>query len=140
MPSLYSTEPNSPYYYFKGFNLRAFGSWLAAVLLVIPGVSNSIDPGSIGIAAERLYNMGFLLSTTVAGLLYYVSCQIWPVMLYPSQYSDRPKTWEHMSRTEGFFPEDELYPEHLIETAVVNAGGSEDGEVTEVKGMDKSKW
>ncbi|SPN99079.1 related to uracil permease [Cephalotrichum gorgonifer] len=114
VPSLYSTNPDSPYYFTKGFNLRAFGSWFAAILIVIPGVANTIAPGSIGIAA------------------------IWPVKLYPSKYSDRPKTWECMRHTEGFFMEDDCYPEHLAENTVLDAEkGSDDGKMDTKKGMSQ---
>ncbi|KAH8660291.1 putative allantoin permease [Xylariales sp. PMI_506] len=118
VPSLYNPEQGSPYFYFKGLNLRAFGAWAAAIVLVIPGVSGSIHSGSIGIAAVHIYNLGFLLSTTVAGLLYYISCRIWSVDIYPPQYADRPKTWEIMRHTEGFFPEDTSIPAYLVESAI----------------------
>lgn len=119
VPSLYSTSTDSPYFYFKGFNLRAFGSWAAAVVLVVPGVSSNLNPGSIGIAAVRIYNMGFLLSTITAGVLYYISCMIWPVKIYPSHCDNTPKSWEFMRHTEGFLPEDEHFPAHLIDISVI---------------------
>jgi NCS1 family nucleobase:cation symporter-1 len=114
---MYSTEDSSPYFYTKGFNIRAFGSWAAAIILVIPGVSGALHAGSIGEAAVHIYNLGFLLSTTVAAVLYYTSCKIWPVDLYPPQYADRPRAWESMRKTEGFFPEDSAIPSHLLEAA-----------------------
>lgn len=120
VPSLYSTSSDSPYFYLEGFNLRAFGSWAAAVLLVLPGVSGNLHSGSIGLAAVRIYNMGFLLSTVTAGVLYYISCQIWPVRVYPPQRDDQPKTWEFLRHTEGFFPGDRMFPAHLLVTPVVN--------------------
>ncbi|KAL1845917.1 hypothetical protein VTK73DRAFT_413 [Phialemonium thermophilum] len=118
VPSLYSTAPDSPYFYFHGFNLRAFGAWIVAIALVIPGVSGALNPGSINITSVHIYNLGFLLSTTVAALLYYLSSKVWPVPIYPPEYADRPTTWEAMRYTEGFFPEDPL-PAYLSETAVI---------------------
>lgn len=123
MPSLYVTDDSSPYFYFRGFNLRAFGSWVIAIALVIPGVSGAINPGSIGQAAVHIYNMGFLLSTTVAGVLYYGSCKVWPVSIYPPAYADRPTTWEVMRHTEGFFPEDPLAPISQEESFVIDSKG-----------------
>ncbi|KAF9875176.1 allantoin transport [Colletotrichum karsti] len=119
VPSLYSTKPESPYYYFHGFNLRAFGSWAAAVVLVVPGVSGNLHPGSIGTAAVRIYNMGFLLSSITAGLLYYASCKVWPVQIYPPEWNDQPKTREFMRHTEGFFTGEEMYPVHLLDTSTI---------------------
>lgn len=82
-------------------------------------------------AATRIYNLGFLLSTGVAGLLYYASSRIWPIQPYPQQYADRSRTWEAMRYTEGFFPEDMSTPTYLLDTTVINGeGGSID------KGVD----
>lgn len=68
--------------------------------------------------------MGFLLSTIVAGLVYYIACRLWPVAIYPAELDDggRDKSWEAMGYTEGFFPEDEVVPEYLREK--VFEGGS----------------
>ncbi|KAF6817674.1 allantoin transport [Colletotrichum musicola] len=119
VPSLYSTSADSPYYYYKGFNFRAFGSWAASVLLVVPGVSGNLNPGSIGLPAVRIYNMGFLLSTITAGLLYYISCKVWPVKIYPLRREHEPKSWEFMRHTEGFFPEDDFFPMNLAEDSTI---------------------
>lgn len=59
--------------------------------------------------------MGFLLSTIVAGLVYYIACRIWPVAIYPTEMGARDKSWEAMGYTEGFFAEDEVVPEYLRE-------------------------
>jgi NCS1 family nucleobase:cation symporter-1 len=57
--------------------------------------------------------MGFLLSTVVAGLVYYLGCRIWPVPIYPSNVQPKDESWEAMRYTEGFFAEDEVIPEYL---------------------------
>lgn len=59
--------------------------------------------------------MGFLLSTITAGLLYYISCKVWPVQTYPPQREQEPKSWEFMRHTEGFFPGDDFFPTNLAE-------------------------
>lgn len=62
--------------------------------------------------------MGFLLSTIVAGLVYYIACRIWPVAIYPAELdvdNNKDKSWEAMGHTEGFFAEDEVVPEYLRE-------------------------
>ena len=115
IPSLYQARPGAIYHYTAGFNFRVFVAWAVAIALVIPGVSGALRPGSIGIAAVRLYNLGFFLSTTVAALLYYVSCRIWPVPIYPPELQPKDETWEAVRYSEGFFPEDEVIPEYLRE-------------------------
>jgi NCS1 family nucleobase:cation symporter-1 len=118
VPSLYNPQPGSPYFYTHGFNPRAFVAWAAGVALVIPGVSGALKPGSIGIAAVHIYDMGFLLSTIFSALVYYVCCKIWPVQVYPQKVGPQDDSWEAMKYTEGFFPQDEVVPEYLRETLV----------------------
>lgn len=57
--------------------------------------------------------MGFLLSTVVAALVYYLGCCIWPVPIYPKEVQPKDESWEAMRYTEGFFPDDEVIPEYL---------------------------
>ncbi|KAL4907001.1 hypothetical protein BDW74DRAFT_131196 [Aspergillus multicolor] len=116
VPSLYAPKPGTPYYYTHGFNIRAFVSWAAAIALVIPGVSGALNPGSIGTAAVRIYDLGFLLSTSMAALLYYIACRIWPIQIYPFEYEDADKGWEVMRFTEGFFGDEDVVPGYLGET------------------------
>uniref|UniRef100_A0A093UQF2 Allantoin permease n=1 Tax=Talaromyces marneffei PM1 TaxID=1077442 RepID=A0A093UQF2_TALMA len=116
IPSLYKPSQDSIYYYTWGFNPRAFVAWVVAIALVIPGVASVLSPGSIGAAAVKIYNMGFLLSTIVAGLVYYIACRIWPVPIFPAELDGRmDKSWEAIGYTEGFFAEDEVVPEYLRE-------------------------
>ncbi|KAJ5605509.1 Permease cytosine/purine uracil thiamine allantoin [Penicillium lagena] len=118
VPSLYNPNPGAPYFYTHGFNIRAFVAWAAGITLVIPGVSGALKPGSIGIAAVHIYDMGFLLSTTFSGLLYYICCKIWPLQVYPLEVGPKDDSWEVMKYMEGFFPEDEIVPEYLQGTVV----------------------
>jgi NCS1 family nucleobase:cation symporter-1 len=62
--------------------------------------------------------MGFLLSTIFSGLLYYISCKIWPLQVYPLEVGPKDESWEVMKYMEGFFPEDEIVPEYLQDTVV----------------------
>jgi NCS1 family nucleobase:cation symporter-1 len=63
VPSLYKPEPGSPYYYVKGFNIRAFVAWACGVALVISGISGAIKPGSISQTAVNVYNCGYVQSS-----------------------------------------------------------------------------
>jgi len=58
VPSLYTPGHGSPYYYAKGFNIRAFVAWACGVVLVISGISGAINPGSISQTAVNVYNCG----------------------------------------------------------------------------------
>ncbi|KAJ0419441.1 permease for cytosine/purines, uracil, thiamine, allantoin-domain-containing protein [Aspergillus carlsbadensis] len=118
IPSLYTPQKATPYYYTSGFNIRAFISWAAAIALVIPGVSGALNPGSIGTAAVRIYDLGFLISTSVAGVLYWGLCALWSVRIFPvgKEALGEGLGFEGMKGTEGFFGDEEVVPGYLVET------------------------
>jgi NCS1 family nucleobase:cation symporter-1 len=85
---------------------------------VIPGVSGALNPGSIATAAVRIYDLGFLISTSVAGALYWGLCALWPVRIFPvgKEALGEGMGFEGMKRTEGFFGGEEVVPGYLVET------------------------
>ena len=114
IPSTYRPEAGSPYYYTKGVNARAYVAWAVGVALVISGISGNINPGSISQTAVNLYNCGFILSFTGAGVTYYVLCTIWPVQVYPAgPHEHERKEREDMVPTEGFFTDDQPLPIYI---------------------------
>jgi NCS1 family nucleobase:cation symporter-1 len=53
-----------------------------------------------------MYKLGFLLSFTMGGVLFYLFNLIWPVPVYPVGREEEEKggmAFESMARTEGFF-------------------------------------
>lgn len=102
VPSLYVSTPDSPYSYYKGWNLRMLAAWIAGVAFTVHGVAGSLDPDSVAPASKNMYKLGFLLSLCMGGLVYYVLCSIWPVRLLPSSY-EKELAFEEMARNEGFF-------------------------------------
>lgn len=116
VPSLYRPEPRSPYYYTKGFNLRAYAAWVCGVVLVISGISGAIKPGLISQTAVNIYNCGFILSLAAGSVTYYLLCRIWPVGVFPAgQHEGESKAWEAMVPTEGFFMNDDPLPVYVRE-------------------------
>lgn len=114
VPSLYRPNPNSPYYYTKGVNFRAYAAWVVGIVLVISGISCAIKPGSISQTAVNVYNCGFILSLTGAAVTYYVLCRVWPVRTYPhGVHESESRRWENMRPTEGFFVDDDHVPEYI---------------------------
>lgn len=106
VPSLYTGNSSSPYWYTGGFNLRTFGAWLIAVVSVIHGIAGSFNT-NYNQSSTHIYSIGMLMSFFIAGPLYYISNRIWPVDIYPDGHEAAPKTREYMGRTDGFF-EDEV--------------------------------
>ncbi|KAJ4400374.1 hypothetical protein N0V91_008730 [Didymella pomorum] len=102
VPSLYVATPESPYTYYKGWNLRMLAAWIAGVAFTVHGVAGSLDPDSVTTASKNMYKLGFLLSLCMGGLVYYVLNLIWPVSILPKG-AEQTLVFEQMTANEGFF-------------------------------------
>ncbi|KAK6380097.1 hypothetical protein LTS17_005285 [Exophiala oligosperma] len=78
LPDLFTLSPHGRYYFFHGFNLRAFSAFVIGFLLPLPGFAGSFGH-DIGEAATHMYALGWLLSFLTGGLAYYVISTIWKV-------------------------------------------------------------
>lgn len=105
VPSLYRGAKESPYWYYGGFNLRAFAAWLIAVVSVIHGLAGSFHT-NYNKGSTHIYSIGMLLTLAIAGSLYYLFNLIWPVDVYPPGRSDEPRTRECLATTDGFFADE----------------------------------
>ena len=104
VPSLYVTTRQSPYTYYKGWNLRMLAAWVSGVAFTVHGVAGSLNPGSVSAASTNMYKLGFLLSFCMGGLVYHVLGLIWPVQILPGDMDAAGKpTFETMAVNEGFF-------------------------------------
>lgn len=122
VPSLYAYKLESPYFYYKGWNLRMLVAWVAGVAFTVHGVAGSLNPDSVSDASKNMYKLGFLLSFCMGGLVYYVSCLIWPVQVLPLGL-ERTLSFEELAADEGFF-------EH---ESVSTITGALDGQVMELE-------
>ncbi|KAJ4321454.1 hypothetical protein N0V94_002887 [Neodidymelliopsis sp. IMI 364377] len=102
VPSLYVSTPESPYTYYKGWNLRMLAAWVAGVAFTVHGVAGSLDPDSVSTVSKNMYKLGFLLSLCMGGLVYYVLCLVWPVPILPVG-GEPCLAFEGMAVNEGFF-------------------------------------
>lgn len=75
---LYVGNAESQYWYTKGWNLRMIVAWILGVVLPFPGFIASFGTTSIGGGANRMWNLGYLLSLTVSGVTYYILFLIFP--------------------------------------------------------------
>lgn len=107
VPSLYNGTPSSPYWYWHGFNLRAFVAWTFGVAIVIHGLSGSYNIKA-NVASKHMYTLGFLLSGSTSGVFYYIFCRIWPVQIYPVRSGADDMSFECMGRTDGYFDGDDV--------------------------------
>ncbi|XP_031502751.1 purine-uracil permease NCS1-like [Nymphaea colorata] len=76
--ALYSMNPVSPYWYFRGFNLAAIAAMVVPVLVVIPGflyevgILNSVPAVLVGI-----YDVAWFITFFSAGALYWILSSLW---------------------------------------------------------------
>jgi nucleobase:cation symporter-1, NCS1 family len=75
---MYTTSSLGRYFYFHGFNLRAYSSFVVGFLLPLPGFVASFGY-TIGAAATEMYDLGWVLSFLMGGLCYYILCMIWKI-------------------------------------------------------------
>ncbi|KAJ5130049.1 uncharacterized protein N7515_006088 [Penicillium bovifimosum] len=135
VPSLYNRDADSPYSYWKGWNLRAIVAWLAGTAFVIHGVAGALEPSLTNQASKDMYKLGFLLSFLVGSLVYYLACLIFPVPMYPESGRDMPKTFEYMAASEGFFEGESVDTIRISHGAItgINGDTEKDSAITSEK-------
>jgi NCS1 family nucleobase:cation symporter-1 len=75
---LYNSQSDGTYFYYHGFNLRAFTAFVIGFLMPLPGFIGSFG-SSFSVVADRLYWLGWVLSLSMGSLSYYLACRAWPV-------------------------------------------------------------
>lgn len=133
---------------------------MVGVGLVISGIRGAIEPGSISDVVVNIYNCGFVLSFTAAGVTYYVLCRIWPVQILPrgvattraryegeeeEEEEEKSLRREYMVHTEGFLVDDVPLPGYIKDKMVlvgeeVVAAAADSSPVQEVDGHLKEKF
>ncbi|OAA59758.1 NCS1 nucleoside transporter [Niveomyces insectorum RCEF 264] len=108
VPSLFQPGPGSLYYYVKGWNLKALGSWVCAATLGIPGLVGSYHPTWVNSAARDIYQMGWLITFAAAFVFYVCANLAWPARVKPDGYSNVPDSYEGFARTDGYLDGDDL--------------------------------
>ena len=107
-PSLFNPAPGNLYYYRKGWNLKALGSWVCAALFGIPGLVGAYHPGSVSKGATHIYQMGWIVCFAVASTFYFVISRILSPQVVPKGYDADAKQFEGFANTEGYLEGDSL--------------------------------
>lgn len=77
--AMYSTSPDSKYYFFSGFNIRAIVAFIIGFVVPLPGFIGSFGTVKVSVPATRLFYLGWLLSFLFGGLSYWAMCLVWKV-------------------------------------------------------------
>ncbi|KAK6848820.1 hypothetical protein PG995_012653 [Apiospora arundinis] len=72
LSDLYHPGKSGLYYYWNGFNLRAFASWIVGWSYLIPGFIHNVNPAiEVPQACTHLYSLAFPLGFTVSFLVHW---------------------------------------------------------------------
>lgn len=69
--SLY--DPNGRYWYWHGYNWRAFASFVVAVILPIPGFA-ALFGHDLPVVWTRIYDVGWLIGCVLSSFCYFALC------------------------------------------------------------------
>lgn len=75
---LYIGNADSQYWYTKGWNIRMIVAWTLGIVLPFPGFIDSFGTTLIGDGARHMWNLGYLLSIAVSGVVYYALFLVFP--------------------------------------------------------------
>lgn len=106
-PSLFNPDKGSLYYYSKGWNLKALGSWVCAAVFGIPGLVGAYHPTWVGIAATHIYQTGWVICFVVAAAFYYASSFFLKAQIVPSGREAPALGFETLAETEGYLDGDD---------------------------------
>lgn len=107
IPSLYTKSKQGAYYFYKGCNLWALLAWVLSPILAIPGLYKAYHPESLSQVASDIYGCGWLYTFICGFVLHTVFGLLFKPKVYPDGHENTPKTWEYMTKSDGFFEEDE---------------------------------
>jgi NCS1 family nucleobase:cation symporter-1 len=68
---------NEHYRFIDGFNMQAIIAYVVGIALPFPGFVGSLG-ATVSIEAERLGQLGWLLSFFTTFIVYYIICRVWP--------------------------------------------------------------
>ncbi|CAD0042290.1 unnamed protein product [Aureobasidium pullulans] len=102
------------HHFTAGFNIRAFIAFFCGIAPNMPGLAAACGASGVPNGARYLYSLSWLVSTLVAGLVYWVSFKIKPFEISPSQEM-------YMDGVEGYDPSISEIPQHTKQDKEVEA-------------------
>lgn len=94
--NLYDPSKSNPNYrYHMGFNLQALTAYLVGIALPFAGFVGTLGP-KVSLSAQRLGELGWMLSFFSSFVVYYVLCRVWPTQ-NQKVIKEAELGWEEMS-------------------------------------------
>ncbi|KAF9067601.1 NCS1 nucleoside transporter [Rhodocollybia butyracea] len=112
IPSLYTSDPNAPYWYRRGVNWRGIVAWICGSFIPFPGLIGSYNAKAVDLSAVHMFQNGWLISIGITFVVYYVICLLFPVPIYPPKYASQPVTRGYLAKQDfpGVFPDEDWRP------------------------------
>lgn len=96
---LYDGSRGNPHYYYThGWNLQALFAYIVGIALPFTGFVGTLGP-HVPESAQKLGQLGWMLSFTSSFVVYYVVCKIWPTQ-NQKVIKEMALGWEEMSYRE----------------------------------------
>jgi NCS1 family nucleobase:cation symporter-1 len=120
LTELFSTSPESIYWYTKGWNWRAAVAWPMGVWFLMPGLAQrAVDPTGFWAGWTRLYQLSWFLGCLVSGIVYMALDYFWPMpeklavddLDYFGTFGDPPSFLEAKSPVPGAIIEEKVLEE-----------------------------
>lgn len=78
LSNLYTVERSGIYYFWHGFNLRAYFAWICGFAPILPGLIASLSHSvKVPLVATYVYYLAFPLGFLVSGTTFYLTCSVW---------------------------------------------------------------
>ncbi|PQE13872.1 NCS1 nucleoside transporter protein [Rutstroemia sp. NJR-2017a BBW] len=131
IPDLYTSDRNGSYWYWNGWNWRAYVAYAIGIVPNFWGFLNNLGVQA-PIAIERMYYFAYVIGIVISGGVYWTLCSYWPVSV---QFSSG--IW---METSDYVREDEReYREVVVTSDDIGNGrgelemGNADGDMKEEK-------
>ncbi|KAI6878748.1 hypothetical protein KC360_g3607 [Hortaea werneckii] len=105
-PSLFDPQPRTLYYYTKGWNLKAAGSWVAGVVLGLPGLIGSYHSEWVAAAATHMYQTGWLLCFAMTATMYCTINLVARTDVLPNDQGVNRLKFEALAASDGYMQGD----------------------------------
>ncbi|RFU31399.1 hypothetical protein B7463_g4910, partial [Scytalidium lignicola] len=80
LSALYTPNASSIYWYYHGFNWRAFVSWLVGTAPALPGFINAVNPKiKVPIGAQEIFYLAYIEGFAISFAVHYVLNRFFPV-------------------------------------------------------------
>lgn len=76
--NLYSVRPTGPYFYTYGIHLRAYGAYIAGIVINVVGFAGDVGR-KVPKGATYIFRLNFFCGFIVSFFVYWILCKIWPI-------------------------------------------------------------